>query len=88
MKKTAAEKKNLFQTICLGLVLIAGLVLIFLSFFAPPTGVIDPSVLTAFGEALSFVGAVWGIATNSNRKLYEIERKYNYETEKAERENS
>ncbi len=88
MKKTAAEKKNLFQTICSGLVLIAGLVLIFLSFFAPPTGVIDPSVLTAFGEALSFVGAVWGIATNSNRKLYEIERKYNYETEKEERENS
>ena len=88
MKKTAAEKKNLFQTICSGLVLIAGLVLIFLSFFAPPIGVIDPSVLTAFGEALSFVGAVWGIATNSNRKLYEIERKYNYEAEKVERENS
>jgi hypothetical protein len=68
MKKTAAEKKNLFQTICSGLVLIAGLVLIFLSFFAPPKGEISPSVLTAFGEALSFTGAVWGIATSSSRK--------------------
>lgn len=87
MKKTAAEKRNLFQTVCSGLVLIAGLVLIFLSFFAPPKGVIDASVLTAFGEALSFVGAVWGIAVNSNRKLYEIERKYNYESERMDKEN-
>lgn len=88
MKKTTEEKKNLTQTILSGLVLIAGLVLIFLSFYAPPKGEIHPSVLTAFGEALSFVGAVWGIYTNSNRKLYEIERKYNFEAEKMEAEKS
>lgn len=73
------DKRIILQYACSTLVLLAGLVLIFLSFFAPPTGVIDPSVLTAFGEALSFVGAVWGIATTSHRKLYEIERKYDNE---------
>lgn len=82
--KSANNKRITLQYTCSTLVLLAGLVLIFLSFFAPPKGVIDPSVLTAFGEALSFVGAVWGIATTSNRKIYEIERKYDSENQRKE----
>ena len=31
------------------------------AFFVPPMGVIDPTVLTAFGEILTFAGAVIGI---------------------------
>ena len=77
-------KRIVLQYVCSTLVLLAGVVLIFLSFYAPPKGVIDPSVLTAFGEALTFVGSVWGIATTSNRKIYEIERKYESESRATE----
>ena len=38
-----------------------GAVLILTAFFVPPLGVIDPTVLTAFGEILTFAGAVLGI---------------------------
>ena len=40
---------------------IFGATLITLSFFVAPFGVIDPSVLTAFGELLTFAGALVGI---------------------------
>ena len=38
-----------------------GIILIILAFLVPPTGVIDPSVLTAFGEILTFAGSVVGL---------------------------
>lgn len=40
------------------LLVVAGLVLIFSGFWVAPSGVIHPSVLTAFGEVLTFVGAI------------------------------
>ena len=38
-----------------------GLALVGISLFLPPRGVIDPTVLTAYGETLTFVGALIGI---------------------------
>ena len=38
-----------------------GLTLVGLALFLPPCGVIDPTVLTAYGETLTFVGALIGI---------------------------
>ena len=38
-----------------------GVILIIAAFVVPPTGVIDPTVLTAFGEILTFAGAIIGI---------------------------
>ena len=38
-----------------------GLTLVGLALFIPPRGVIDPTVLTAYGETLTFVGALIGI---------------------------
>ena len=38
-----------------------GLTLVGLALFMPPRGVIDPTVLTANGETLTFVGALIGI---------------------------
>lgn len=78
------DHKIIWQYVASTLVLLSGLVLIFCSFFTPPSGVIDASVLTAFGEALSFVGAVWGIAATSARKVYEIDKKYESERQKGE----
>lgn len=40
---------------------IFGVILIALSFIVPPKGVIDPTVLTAYGETLTFVGALVGV---------------------------
>lgn len=46
----------------LAIVLVAmGVLLVFTSFAVPPTGVIDASVLAAFGEILTFSGSLIGI---------------------------
>ena len=37
------------------------MVMITVALFLPPLGVIDPSVLTAFGEVLTFSGALLGM---------------------------
>ena len=38
-----------------------GVILIIAAFIVPPMGVIDPTVLTAFGEILTFAGSLIGI---------------------------
>jgi len=43
------------------LIVLFGLVLIAIAFFVPPRGYIDPTVLTAFGEILTFAGSLIGI---------------------------
>lgn len=59
--KNAAEKRAKVELgLAIGLV-IFGCLLITAAFFVPPTAEIHPSVLTAFGEILSFAGAVIGI---------------------------
>lgn len=40
---------------------LAGLVLMTASFIVPPTGVIDPTVLTAIGEVFTFSGSLIGV---------------------------
>ncbi len=63
------KRKNNIQ-IGLAVVLVAfGVALIIAAFIVPPTGVIDPSVLTAFGEILTFAGAVIGIDYRHRDKL-------------------
>lgn len=39
----------------------SGLVLLFLSLCLPPKGVIDTSILIAYGEVMTFSGALLGI---------------------------
>ena len=70
------EKRNrdIIQFISSLVTLVAGIVLVFLGFFAVPIGVIDYTVITAFGLFLSFVGAVWHIDLKYDFKTREIER--------------
>lgn len=57
----SAEKRAVVQLV-LAICLVAfGCILITAAFIVPPTAEIHPSVLTAFGEILSFAGAVIGI---------------------------
>ena len=54
------EKKNTQIVLAVVLVLF-GAVLIISAFIVPPLGIIHPSVLTAFGEMLTFSGSLIGI---------------------------
>lgn len=54
-------QKRTLQLILATFITVAGLALIGAGFFVPPVGVIDASVLTAFGEILTFAGALFGM---------------------------
>lgn len=76
-----ASKENL-QFISSLFVLFAGLVLVFISLFIQPTGEIHPSVITAFGMFLSFVGAVWHLDLKYDFKTRELEHHINSKMKK------
>lgn len=58
---------------------VLGWILIFFSFFAPPLGIVEPSIISVFGLATSYTGAVLGISlhyrhlTQKNKLQYEQE---------------
>ena len=55
-------KRNIHVHLSLAVILVLfGIGLIIAAFAVPPTGVIDPTVLTAYGETLTFVGALMGL---------------------------
>ncbi|MGM9674161.1 MAG: hypothetical protein ACI3X9_01665 [Bacteroidaceae bacterium] len=53
--KHTIQQLTALVTVCFGVSLITA------AFFVPPMGVIDPTVLTAFGELLTFAGSLIGI---------------------------
>lgn len=55
------NKKLTVQLVCAVALIVVGVGLLIAGFILPPQGVIDASVLTAFGEILTFVGALFGI---------------------------
>ena len=60
-KKLSCHMKHRLQIWLAVLLVCFGVVLITVAFIAPPLGVIDPTVLTAFGEILTFAGSLIGI---------------------------
>ena len=56
-----ANHRYLVQLLIAVIATLFGLTLVGISLFLPPQGVIDPTVLTAYGETLTFVGALIGI---------------------------
>ena len=58
--KTSKHKLTL-QLICAVAMVVIGSSLLIAGFVVPPLGVIDSSVLFAFGVILTFVGALFGI---------------------------
>ena len=57
--------------------LIAGIVMAFVSLYLPPQGVIDSSVLMLIGETFTFIGAVWGISSYTGVQIKKIETQAN-----------
>lgn len=54
--------------------LLLGVIIVFVSLYLPPKGVIDNSVLTLIGENFCFVGAVWGIGQYAKVQIAKIEK--------------
>lgn len=54
-------KNHTVQLLSAILMIVVGCGLLIAGFIVPPLGVIDSSVLIAFGEILTFVGALFGI---------------------------
>lgn len=52
---------------------VVGVSLLIAGFVTPPPGEIHHSVLVAFGEILTFVGALFGIDYNYKYKVYRTE---------------
>ena len=69
-KRTQAERKLTLQLILAFVMAIFGCVMIIAAFIVPPTGEIHPSIIAAFGEILTFAGAVLGIDYNYKFKTH------------------
>lgn len=65
-KKT---KLNL-QLIAAIVLIVIGCTLLCFGFVVPPLGVIDNSVLVAFGETCTFAGALFGVDYNYKYKMH------------------
>lgn len=61
--------KHRYQIIIAVILVGFGIVLIIAAFIVPPTGIIDPTVLTAYGETLTFAGSLIGIDYHYRYKL-------------------
>ena len=79
MCKLKMEDKLKFQLIVSALLVIVGCFLLIAGFFVIPVGIIDNSVLIAFGEILTFVGAIFGVDYNYKFKIFMKEKKDNKE---------
>lgn len=71
-----SERKSDIQFVLAIIVILAGLTLMFMGFFAVPLGEISASVLTALGECFTFGGSLWGIERTYHYKTAELEHKY------------
>ena len=74
MSKRADDIKENIKFAASVVLLALGVIIVFVSLFLPPTGVIDASVLTLIGENFCFVGAVWGIGQYAKVQIAKIEQ--------------
>lgn len=61
-------KQEHFKWVLCSVLVIAGITLLFLGFFAIPIGKIDASVVSTFGMMLTFIGGVLGLDYKSTQK--------------------
>lgn len=67
-------KAKLNIQLALGVILvITGIILLFLGFYAHPIGDITNSVLVAYGEVSTFAGALIGVDYNYKYRTFKIE---------------
>lgn len=69
------DTKDWIKFISSIVLLIAGVVLIFISIYLPPVGSISTSVITVIGEIFTFVGAIFGIGEYTTIQIARINSK-------------
>lgn len=74
MKRMSPETKMTAQFILGCITVIAGLVMLFMGIWMPPTGIIDSSILVAFGETATFAGALIGVDYSYKYKAYKLDK--------------
>ena len=90
MIKLNTNQKLTIQVILSVFLIITGLALLFMGFFAPPHGEIDNSVLVAYGEISTFAGSLLGLDYHYKYKTDELDteirerRKRSMEEEKED----
>ena len=67
-------KRITVQLIIAILLTVSGIVLLFSGFWVDPDGLIDSSVLVAFGETCTFAGALFGVDYSYKIKSVQNER--------------
>lgn len=82
MNKLSTQDRLSLQFILGVIVVLAGLTLLFLGFYAVPLGEIAPSVLTAFGEAATFSGALIGVDYNYKFRMFKTTEEYRHNKRK------
>jgi hypothetical protein len=71
------KDKLRFQLVVSAVLVAVGCGLLIAGFCVPPIGIIDSSILIAFGEILTFVGAVFGIDYSYKAKKISKEKEEN-----------
>lgn len=68
MKKFTKERKERLEAVLATVICCFGMILIACSWFVEPRGVIDSSVLVAYGETMTFAGSLFGLNYYHKRK--------------------
>lgn len=74
MSQKADDIKENIKFAASVVLLLLGVIIVFVSLYIPPVGVIDNSVLTLIGENFCFIGAVWGIGQYTRVQIAKIEK--------------
>lgn len=72
MKQITQEQKLTLQLIAGFVLCIFGMALLTSGFIVPPLGIIDNSVLVAFGEVMTFAGGLIGIDYTYKYKIFKV----------------
>lgn len=84
--KLSKETKLTIQLIMAVVLVVAGVTLFFMGFFAIPLGEISTSVLTAGGEIFAFSGSLMGLDYNYKFKSEKLKEEYKVKELEEERE--
>lgn len=76
------NNKLIFQLVVSAILILVGCGLLIAGFCVPPVGIIDNSVLIAFGEILTFVGAIFGIDYSYKVKVIKQNKEENDDNNK------
>ena len=84
MTRLSQDTKLTIQVILAVLLVITGIILLFLGFYAPKVGEIHDSILIAYGEVSTFAGSLCGIDYHYKYKTFVEEKKRELEDKQEE----